>query len=42
MPMAALVAAERACGGQTYVPDRERCMRQWVAAAHADRLAERQ
>ena len=42
MPMAELAAAERACAGQTYVSDRERCMREWVAAAHGDRLAERQ
>jgi hypothetical protein len=41
-PMAELAAAERACAEQTYVPDRERCMREWVAAAHGDRLAERQ
>ena len=41
-PMAELAAAERACAEQTYVPDRERCMRGWVAAAHGDRLAERQ
>jgi len=40
-PMAELAAAERACAGQTYVPDRERCMREWVAAAHGDRLADR-
>jgi hypothetical protein len=42
MPMAELAAAERACAGQTCVSDRERCMREWVAAAHGDRLAERQ
>ena len=42
MPMAELAAAERACAGQTYVSDRERCMREWVAAVHGDRLAERQ
>lgn len=42
MPMAELAAAERACAGQTCVLDRERCMREWVAAAHGDRLAERQ
>jgi len=41
-PMAELAAAERACLGQTKVPDRERCLREWVAAAHGDRLAERQ
>ena len=41
-PMAELAAAERACAGQTYVSDRERCMREWVAAAHGDRLTERQ
>jgi hypothetical protein len=41
-PMAELAAAERACAERTYVPDRERCMREWVAAAHGDRLAERQ
>ena len=42
MPTAELAAAERACARQTYVSDRERCMREWVAAAHGDRLAERQ
>ena len=42
MPMAERAAAERACAGQTYVSDRERCVREWVAAAHGDRLAERQ
>lgn len=42
MPMAELAAAERACARQTYVSDRERCMREWVAAAHGDRLTERQ
>ena len=42
MPMAELAAAERACAGRTCVLDRERCMREWVAAAHGDRLAERQ
>jgi hypothetical protein len=31
MPMAELAAAERACAGQTYVSDRELCMREWVA-----------
>ena len=41
MPMAELAAAERACDGQT-VSNRERCMREWVAAAHGDRLAVRQ
>src|SRR5262249_13230383 len=42
MPMAELAVAERACAGQTYVSDRERCMREWVTAVHGDRLAERQ
>jgi len=42
MPTAELAAAERACAGQTYVLDRERCMREWLAAAHGDRLTERQ
>ena len=41
-PMAELAAAERACAAQIYVSDRERCMREWVAAAHGDRLADRQ
>jgi hypothetical protein len=31
MPMAELAAAERACAGQIYASDRERCMREWVA-----------
>jgi len=42
MPMAELAAAERVCAGRIYVSDRERCMREWVAAAHGDRLTERQ
>ena len=42
MPMAKLTAAERACAGQTYVSDRERCMREWVTSAHGDWLAEGQ
>ena len=42
MPTAELAAAERACAGQTCVSDRERCMGEWVAAAHGDRLTERQ
>lgn len=41
MPMAELAAAERACTRQTNVSDRERCVREWVAAARGDRLAER-
>lgn len=32
-PMAQLAAAERACADQTYVSDRENCMREWIAAA---------
>ncbi len=42
MPMAELAAVERARAGQTRVSDRERCLREWVAAAHGDRLVERQ
>ena len=42
IPMAELAAAERACAGQTDVSNRDRCTREWVAAAHGDRLAERQ
>ena len=42
VPMAELAAAERVCAAQSYVSDRERCLREWVAAAHGDRLAERQ
>ena len=42
MPMAELAAAERACAGQTDVSDRERCMRESVAAARGDRFAARQ
>jgi hypothetical protein len=41
MPMAELAAAEQACVKQTYVSDRERCVRERTAAAHGDRLAER-
>ena len=41
-PMAELAAAERACAGRANVSDRERCIREWVAAAHGDRLTERQ
>lgn len=42
MPMAERAVAEQACAGRTCVSDRERCLREWVAAAHGDRLAERQ
>jgi len=41
-PMAELAAAERACAGRANVSDRERCIREWVDAAHGDRLAARQ
>ena len=40
MPMAELASAERAGAEHTDVSNRERCPRQWVAAAHGDRLAE--
>ncbi len=42
IPMAELASAERACAGQTNVPDHERCIGEWVAAAHGNRLAARQ
>jgi hypothetical protein len=38
MPTAELAAAERACAGQTYVLDRERCMREWLAAVSGDTI----
>jgi hypothetical protein len=41
-PMTELAAAKRACAGQTYVSSRERCMREWVTAAHGDHHTERQ
>lgn len=38
-PLALLAAAERACTGQVYVSDRERCMREWFAASEGARVA---
>ena len=38
-PMQQLAAAERACIQHVYVSEREACMREWLAATHAFRVA---
>ena len=38
-PMEQLAAAERACTQHVYVSEREACMREWLAAAHASNVA---
>lgn len=38
-PMDQLAAAERACAQRVYVSEREACMREWLAAAHASNVA---
>jgi hypothetical protein len=38
-PMEQLAAAERACVQRVYVSEREACMREWLAAAHASSVA---
>jgi hypothetical protein len=38
-PMEQLAAAERACVQLVYVSEREACMREWLAAAHASSVA---
>jgi hypothetical protein len=38
-PMQQLAAAERACIQHVYVSEREACMREWLAAAHAFSVA---
>lgn len=40
-PMAQLADAERACALQIYVSDRERCMREWIAASSHYTVADR-
>jgi len=40
-PLEQLAAAERACTQHVYVSEREACMREWLAAAHDNRLARR-
>jgi len=40
-PLAQLAAAERACVQHVYLSEREACMREWLAAAHDNRLARR-
>ena len=39
MPMAELAAAERACGTESYLSDREKCMREQVATARGSVVA---
>lgn len=39
MPMERLVTAEHACAEHAYVSDREACMRHWLDAGHAPRVA---
>jgi hypothetical protein len=39
LPMEELAAAERACSEHVYVSDRETCVRNWVSAAHGERIA---
>jgi hypothetical protein len=38
-PLEQLAAAERACTQHVYVSEREACMREWLAAAHASNVA---
>jgi hypothetical protein len=38
-PMEHLATAERACTQHVYVSEREACMREWLAAAHASNVA---
>lgn len=40
-PFENVVAAERACSTARYVSDREMCMRQWLAAQRAERIAQK-
>jgi len=39
VPLGQLAAAERACTQNAYVSEREACMREWLAAAHASNVA---
>jgi hypothetical protein len=41
MPMAELVTAGHACTGHAYVSDRDACIREQVAAARGQRVANR-
>jgi hypothetical protein len=41
VPLEQLAAAERACTQHIYVSEREACMREWLAAAHTNRVARR-
>ena len=38
-PLEQLAAAERACTQHVYVSEREACMREWLAAARAPKVA---
>jgi len=38
-PMEQLAAAERACSEHVYVSEREACMREWLDAGHAPKVA---
>jgi hypothetical protein len=38
-PLEQLAAAERACTQHVYVSEREACMHEWLAAAHASNVA---
>ena len=40
-PMERAVAAERACAGNSYVSERDACMREWLAAGGVQRIARR-
>lgn len=40
-PLQQLVAAERACVHHRFVSEREGCVRDWLATAHAARVASR-
>jgi len=41
LPLEEFVAAERACARLAYVSERESCVREWVAASHGHRVAQR-
>lgn len=40
-PLAQLASAERVCAAHAYVSAREICMREWLAASQARRIASR-
>jgi hypothetical protein len=41
LPLEEFVVAEHACAGFAYASERERCVQEWVAAAHGRRVAQR-